>query len=290
MSFVKLDKIQIFSLRIQQILTESNIMKLLLASALIIFFNINSLATPISIPNASFETELVNRGYDTDGLVNGQMDDSDILGITILSLLNSPSMSGPLDLSAFTNLSNLTISKAVITSLDITAVPNLKQLDLIDLANLTSIDLSNNTALEGYYFNNTVLHTIDLKNHPNVLFGQIYNNSVLSIIKLNSASGPYNASIGLNNNPLLTCIEVDDLAVAQNKLSTGNWLGFSGVTLTLSCLSAIPAVVMLPTSITLPQLLNSDISAISNPQPGMMTWSLDDSCVKVYNGTSWNCL
>ncbi len=253
-------------------------------------FSISAFAVPISIPNASFETELVSRGYDTDATVNGQMEDTDILAITNLNLANSSSMTGVLDLSDFVNITNLNISQATISSLDITSLTSLDYLTLDNLPNLTSIDLSNNTAMTGYYFNNTALVSIDLKNHLNTYAGNIYNNSSLSALKINSSAGAYNTSINFgNNNPLLTCVEVDDLTAAQNKVSSGFWIT-GGKTLSLICPPPVAAVVMLPTSITLPQLSNSDISAISNPQPGMMTWSIDDNCVKVYNGTSWNCL
>lgn len=50
------------------------------------------------------------------------------------------------------------------------------------------------------------------------------------------------------------------------------------------------SVILTPSSYSLPRQSNTQILAIPSPQPGMMTWSLDDSCVKVYNGSSWNCL
>ncbi|MGR3812248.1 hypothetical protein [Jiulongibacter sp. NS-SX5] len=249
-----------------------------------------SWAAPVSIPNSTFETELVNRGYDSDGVVNGQMEDTDILAITNLNLANSSSITGSLDLTDFVNVTNLNISEANISSLDITTLISLDYLTLSNLPNLTSVDLSNNSAMTGFYFNNTVLTTIDLLNQPNIYAGNIYNNANLTGLKILASAGAYNTSINFgNNNPLLTCVQVDDLTVAQNKATSGFWIT-GGKTLSLSCPPPVAAVVMLPTSITLPQLSNSDITAIANPQPGMMTWSTDDTCVKVYNGTSWNCL
>ncbi|UBM60910.1 hypothetical protein LAG90_09720 [Marinilongibacter aquaticus] len=50
------------------------------------------------------------------------------------------------------------------------------------------------------------------------------------------------------------------------------------------------AIITRPTAQSLPQLSNLSINAIVNPQPGMILWSLEDSCIKVYNGTAWNCL
>lgn len=52
----------------------------------------------------------------------------------------------------------------------------------------------------------------------------------------------------------------------------------------------INAMTITPYALSLPQLINTTISTISNLQPGMVIWSLDDSCVKVFNGTTWNCL
>ncbi len=252
--------------------------------------SISALAVPISIPNASFEAELVSRGYDTDGLVNGQMDNTDVLALTYLDLSNSNSMSGALDLTDFINIGDLVITHASINAIDITTITGLTGINLQFLPNLTSIDLSNNTNLNGVAFIHTGIASIDLKTHPNIYTGSISNNLSLTELKLNSNIGAGTIYFQFdNNNPLLTCIEVDNLAAAQAKVNNFTWLT-GGQTLSLSCPPPVASVVMLPTSITLPQLSNSAISVISNPQPGMMTWSTDDNCVKVYNGTSWNCL
>jgi hypothetical protein len=120
--------------------------------SLTFFFFLGSIlafAVPVAITNASLETELVNRGYDTDATVNGQMEVTDILAITNLNLANSSLMTG-------------------------------------------GLDLSNNTAMTGYCFNNTALISIDLKNHQNIYAGNIYHNSNLSELVINSSAGAYN--------------------------------------------------------------------------------------------------
>ncbi|MCR9063645.1 MAG: hypothetical protein NXI00_06750 [Cytophagales bacterium] len=53
---------------------------------------------------------------------------------------------------------------------------------------------------------------------------------------------------------------------------------------------SVQSTILAPTGLTLPQLYNTQIFGITSPQPGQMVWSIDDNCVKVYNGTSWNCL
>ncbi|UBM60911.1 hypothetical protein LAG90_09725 [Marinilongibacter aquaticus] len=73
-------------------------------------------------------------------------------------------------------------------------------------------------------------------------------------------------------------------------------IGESTITLTGNCSNTPPlpmpsqAIILSPSAVSLPRLSNIAINAIVNPQPGMLVWSLDDSCIKVYNGTAWNCL
>lgn len=40
----------------------------------------------------------------------------------------------------------------------------------------------------------------------------------------------------------------------------------------------------------LPQYYALDIPNIPNPRGGQMIWDLTNACLKIYNGTSWNCI
>lgn len=50
------------------------------------------------------------------------------------------------------------------------------------------------------------------------------------------------------------------------------------------------AFTMTPSNIQLARYFDTDIPTIPTPQAGMMIWDITNSCVKVYNGTTWNCL
>lgn len=73
-------------------------------------------------------------------------------------------------------------------------------------------------------------------------------------------------------------------------------IGEVTITMTGECSSAPPipqsiqAITMTPTSLSLPNLTTAQINSITSPSIGSLVWNLDDNCVKVYNGTSWNCL
>jgi hypothetical protein len=112
----------------------------------------------------------------------------------------------------------------------------------------------------------------------------------LSKLYINASTGNISYGVQFNNCPLLTCVQVDNVAIATNKVNTNYWIKDPGASLSLSCSYPVSALVLTPATISLPQQSNSQISSIPSPQPGMMTWSTDDNCVKVYNGTAWNCL
>ncbi|MCR9063644.1 MAG: hypothetical protein NXI00_06745 [Cytophagales bacterium] len=281
-------------------------------------FSISAFAVPISIPNASFEAFLVNEGFDSDGLVNGQMADTDVLSMTNLNCTNDLSITGNVDLKEFSNLEAINIRGSGIGSIDITGLISLVHLDIggpniitVDLSTNTSleflglwegieyIDLSQNLNLINFYASFTELKFLDLSNNINITWCQITNNSQLGRIKLHTDVGSYSSSVGIFNNPALFCIEVNDMILALNNFNSLIWL-ISGThslpnpsnPFSLSCPStpSTTALVLKPNLLELPRQSNTEITALTSTKPGSLVWSTDDNCVKVYNGTSWNCL
>lgn len=52
----------------------------------------------------------------------------------------------------------------------------------------------------------------------------------------------------------------------------------------------LAAGAMGPNGYQLPRYFDFEIPNIPNPQAGLMIWDITNVCVKVYNGTTWNCI
>jgi hypothetical protein len=83
-----------------------------------------------------------------------------------------------------------------------------------------------------------------------------------------------------------------DTVVSNTTKPPCNW--GNGITLTGDCVTPAPtsvkATTILPTVVSVPQLIATDIAAIASPQKGMLVYDLTNNCLKVYNGTLWKCL
>jgi len=214
-----------------------------------------------NIPDSNFENYLILYGIDTilDGKVltsniNGiQVADfsdggiSDLTGIedftSLVYLACYDNLLTNLDVSQNTNLKTLWCYENQIQSINVTGCINLEdfefdnnQLSSIDISsniniihidawdnNLNSLDISNNTALTDLNCRNNKLTSLDLSNNSNIEVVRIQSNNLDC---LNLKNGNNSALIGLSaqNNPNLSCIEVDD-----SVYSTTNWLRDPGI-------------------------------------------------------------
>ncbi len=199
-----------------------------------------TIAQTTAIPDANFEAKLISLGIDSDGLVNGQILDSDAAAVTTLQLTSS-NITDLTGIAAFTSLNKLTcdhnniptfdVSQTSIdtlscvnnnivtlvlptsgtikkltcrqnqlTSLSLAAQTNLQYLDM-GINSIATLNLTTNTALTELQCTNNSLTSIDLTN-----------NTLLTILYLghNQLS-----SINLANNTLLT-----DLRIGNNFLTT----------------------------------------------------------------------
>ena len=147
---------------------------------------------------------------------------SDLTGIedftntTILNVAGNNLSS--VDLSYNINLQSFTVSSNPITSLDLSQNLNLISLGINNTL-ITTIDLSSNINLGSFGCFNTPLTELDLS--ANINFTSLYCTANTSLTYLNVKNGN-NTNVGqftVTNNPILTCIEVDDKAY-----STVNWL------------------------------------------------------------------
>lgn len=148
------------------------------------FYSSSIYAQTTAIPDANFEQKLITLGIDSDGLVNGQILNSDAVGVQSLDV----SVSAIADLTgiaAFTNLDVLIAYNNQITSVDLSSNVLLSSIDVsnnwlttINFPNtatltnvkcilnaLTSIDLSNLIGLEYIDCQRNQLTTLDVSNN-----------------------------------------------------------------------------------------------------------------------------
>lgn len=186
------------------------------------------------IPDPLFEQELIDQNIDSDGIVNGQILTSDALAVTSLTLYYVGSGTGQYieDLTGiedFINLESLIVNGTMVEELNVSTLVNLKYLDCVDNM-LTSIDVSNNILLEyldvssgGDVYPMNHFTEIDLSNNPNI--DTLH--AVGGITKINLNNGNNNPNMFINIIATYqdtdpdeiyghTCIEVDDVELAQN--------------------------------------------------------------------------
>ncbi len=165
-----------------------------------LFIFSNSYAQTTAIPDPNFEQALIDLGIDSDGTVNGSVATSDISGVTELDLFDR-SISDLTGIQDFISLISLDLEDNQLTSLDLSNNTALVSLDCVD-NKITGLDLSNNTALTSLNCIDNKLTSLNIRNG---------NNSIITF---------FNAI----NNGTLTCIQVDDETNANNGIAPyDNW-------------------------------------------------------------------
>lgn len=134
----------------------------------------------IHIADSHFETNLIEQGIDSDGIVNQQMLKSDAEKVTKLNLNLSANFGQIADLSgieAFTNITSLSAAGQ----------------------KLEQIDISYNTKLDTLYLNGNQLTTIDISNNPNLILLDIQSNELHTIRGLSISNKLKNVNLSFNN-------------------------------------------------------------------------------------------
>lgn len=150
----------------------------------------------INIPDTNFEQALVDKAIDSDGLVNGQILESDIIDIETLDV-SSRSISDLTGIAGFKNLETLFVQDNDLATVDLSANTALSGL-LIALNDLADLDLSNNTNLISLSANFNNLNSIDLSN--NLLLEQVYiNNNALTSVDVSMLSNLKELDVAVNN-------------------------------------------------------------------------------------------
>jgi len=165
---------------------------LALALIFLVFGNIYSQTT--AIPDANFEQALIDLNIDKDGVINQSVATADISGLTNLAIYNK----GIADLTGiqdFISLTQLNCGSNQITSIDLSQNIALERLFCANNTFLTSIDVSQNTALWLLNISNSQISSIDLSKNLD--------------LKEFSCQGSQFSSIDVSNNKALTWLKCD---------------------------------------------------------------------------------
>ena len=194
---------------------------------------------PLSSLNVSNNTALIELGCENTFL-SGGLDVSNNTALVLFYCNNSQLSS--LDVTNNTALVELGCSANQISTLDLS---NNVALELIGCQGnqLTSLDLSNNTNLVNILCFNNQITSLDVSANSAIVYLQCYANQLTSLNVANgNNTGIANNNFRINDNPDLTCVEVDDAA-----WSTANWTAWVDVQTAFSenCAGG-PCVVTIP--------------------------------------------
>jgi len=176
-------------------------------------YNYSPSACTVTIPDANFKAYLVgNTAINTNG--NTEIECSEAANFTGQIDCSFSFISDLTGIEAFTAIVYLDCSNNQLTSLDVTN--NTALINLYGGFNqITSLDLSANTALAYFSFHANQLTSLDVTSTTTLSQLSVQGNQLTSlVIGMNNISNNLNAT----NNPNLTCIQVDDVAY-----STSNW-------------------------------------------------------------------
>jgi len=176
-------------------------------------YNYSPSPCTVTIPDANFKAYLVgNTAINTNG--NTEIECSEAANFTGQIDCSFSFISDLTGIEAFTAIVYLDCSNNQLTSLDVTN--NTALINLYGGFNqITSLDLSANTALAYFSFHANQLTSLDVTSTTTLSQLSVQGNQLTSlVIGMNNISNNLNAT----NNPNLTCIQVDDVAY-----STSNW-------------------------------------------------------------------
>jgi len=176
-------------------------------------------AQTTAIPDAAFEQKLIALGIDSDGLVNGQILNSDAASVILLDI-DSSNITDLTGIAAFVNLDTLTCHANNLTTLDLSANTTLIYLSCGG-NNLASLDVSMNTALTELLCWNNHLTTLDFSANTALVNLYCPNNN---LVTLNVSTNAALEELSCSDNNLTTldlsgCSSLDDLNCINNNLA-----------------------------------------------------------------------
>ena len=210
----------------------------------------------INIPDSNFEQGLVLFGYDSDGIVNGQMLEIDALGVTNLSL-SSDNIADLTGIEFFIDLERLTAFNNNLSSINLSQNTKLERVSLAN-NNLASIDLSNSPNLEYLELISNIIVNLDVSQNPN-LTTLFCGNNQLETLNVQNGNNINFTNFETEGNPNLTCIEVDDVNYSDTTWTEANPLfDFDmGIVFSIDC--SAPQIINIPDSNFEQALINQNI-------------------------------
>jgi Leucine-rich repeat (LRR) protein len=244
-------------------------------------------AQTTAIPDAIFEQRLITLGIDSDGLVNGQILNSDAIGVTSLyfptfGISDLTGISAFVDLDTLTcggnNLTNLDVSNNIaltylecwgnsFTSLDVSNNINLRML-LCSSNNLSSLDVSNCPALVSLDCGYNQLTSLNLANNNALIWLECHQNNLSSLDVSNNASLEYLdcknnnlSTVNVTNNPLITTLSCSNNNLSSLDVSSCSALvGFACYNNSLSSLDLTSNLNLLEVVLDDNNLISLDVS------------------------------
>ncbi|MEP5341403.1 MAG: T9SS type A sorting domain-containing protein [Algibacter sp.] len=185
-------------------------------------FSTNCPPCIVNIPDANFKNYLVgNTAINTNGDTEIQCTEATAF-IGLISC-SGQSISDLTGLEAFINLTELHANDNQLTSIDISNNTVLETL-FVSLNNLTTLDVSSNLVLERLSLFSNSLTSLDISTNS-VLTSLIVPQNNLTSLNVANGNNSNFSNFEANNNPNLTCIQVDDVAY-----STTNWTNIDAQT------------------------------------------------------------
>lgn len=159
------------------------------------------------------------------------LDINNLVQLTNLSINNN--LLSSINLSTNINLTNISVAQNSLSSIDLSN--NLRLYDLSVFNNpLTSLNLTANDSLGMFTCANTLIDSIDLSQNINLWIIGVSDNVNLNY--LNIKNGLLWGLLYLNatNNPNLSCIEVDDVGIANTRDNNG-WIKDASAVYSTDC-------------------------------------------------------
>lgn len=215
-------------------------------AVLLLFFTGMANAQIVSIPDANFKavllsasptmqiaTDFNNNYIKIDTNDDGEIQETEAQSVKTL-LINQPLMLNSTGIDSFSNLESLTFIECSLTSLDVTALSNLKSLSCLSMPTFTSLNVNNNIGLTSLSVVNVInLATLNVSNLSNLSKLSIYRsgltsfnaNGLVSLTELFYFANPYSTTLTVNGLTNLT-----KLICSQNSLSVLNLSGLTSLT------------------------------------------------------------
>lgn len=201
-------------------------------SALVEFEMINNQATtiqPISfIGNAVLDKITI---INSPNLVSVDITQNNVL--TDVAIVTRGTVFNSIDLTGKTNLLVLQLADNDISSIDLSPVPNLTYLGLA-INPITSLNVSGFADLEVLDTYESQITSLDLSANSK-LTRLDSNDGALTSVNLKNGFNNLLTSVDLDGNAGLSCIQVDDVSLATQQTTAGNWVKDAAAAYSINC-------------------------------------------------------